>query len=55
MAKAGEVKEFTEKKVEEETKDFKGSGIEGKKGNDEKSYITGEDVIKKMREQGKKI
>lgn len=38
------------KKITDDSKDFKGPGVEGKK-----SYVTGEDVLKTLREKGHKI
>ncbi len=55
MAKNGETKEITKKAETEDEKEFKGSGVEGTKEVKEKTYVTGEDVIKKLRKKGHKI
>ncbi len=57
-AKKGETKEITKKAETAEDKEFKGSGVEGTKDAEEveeKPYVTGEDVIKKLRKKGHKI
>lgn len=57
--KQGETGKITKTKITEEEKDFKDSGIEGTKDaskeeekKEEKSFVTGEDVIKKKRAEG---
>ncbi|NOZ68006.1 MAG: hypothetical protein GXP46_01855 [Deferribacteres bacterium] len=48
--KHGQTAKFTDTE-----KDFKGSGVEGKKEAEEKDHVTCEDVIERLRAKGVKI
>lgn len=54
--KQGETEEITKKYTDQESKEFKASGVEGTKDATPPSEVVrGEDVVKRLREKGYKI